>query len=54
MNYLRKLLGLCVHEWEIIETFTIHKVYSGKITGEIYVQRCKKCGKLHNHKVSNC
>ena len=40
MKYLRKLLGL---ECKV-------KQY-GIVRGKIYVQKCKHCGKLHNHKM---
>lgn len=47
MNYLRKLLGLCLHEYEVIQEMTIRQ--NGLKKGKIYVQKCKHCGKLHNH-----
>jgi len=49
MKWLRTFLGLCVHEWEIYETCTMR--YAGVVSGKIYIQKCKKCGKLHNHEV---
>jgi len=59
MKWLRTFLGLCVpsaktccfgfHEWEVLQSFKL--MYAGLPRGLIYVQKCKKCGKLHNHEV---
>lgn len=49
MKWLRKILGLCVHDFEILEevSFKRHGLYHGKI----YMQKCKHCGKMQNHVV---
>lgn len=49
MKYLRKLLGLCNHNWEIYETCTVKRY--GIFVSKIYLQKCKDCGKLHSHKI---
>ena len=49
MKWLRTFLGLCAHEWELLQSFKL--MYAGLPRGVLYVQKCKKCGKLHNHEV---
>lgn len=46
---LRKLLGLCEHEWETIATFALYSCRVGeenKVLGYEYHLRCKKCGAI--------
>lgn len=44
MNWLRKLLGLCQHKWELRDgfTLTVNKVKCG----HRYILQCAHCGKI--------
>jgi hypothetical protein len=49
IKFLRKLLGLCDHSWEILKQHSLYKYGSvGKDLpiGDIYIQQCTKCGVL--------
>lgn len=51
MNYLRKLLGLCEHKWEIILQGNIeHHDRSGIRIGRYYMLQCKNCGNIKFNK----
>lgn len=47
MKWIRKIFGLCQHHYEIIEECKIKR--DGIVQGKVYVQKCKHCGKMHNH-----
>lgn len=50
MNYLRKLLGLCVHEWEVSGSTS----YTERLEkGEVLQYTCKHCKAVKYRKVSN-
>lgn len=49
MKWLRKILGLCVHDYEIINVYNVS--YAGRVSQKVFVQKCKHCGKLQNHRV---
>jgi hypothetical protein len=44
MKWIRFLLGLCNHRWEIKDE--IQLTLGGKTVGERYILRCKECGHL--------
>lgn len=60
MSFFRKLLGLCSHEWETVESGDLHRAYDigtwavgdaepRKVcVGRWHTLRCKKCGELKN------
>lgn len=51
MNWLRKLLGICEHEWDKpFQEGTITRSVTGSMIGWFYVCRCKKCGEIKTFK----
>lgn len=44
-NWLRKLLGLCVHQWDIHSEGPVVD-YVGAFCGKYFILRCKHCGDL--------
>lgn len=54
IKLLRRLFGICNHEWEVIEVITVydHSIgYGNKPSnslpiGKDYVLQCKKCGDI--------
>ena len=49
MKWLRKIFGLCEHHYEIISEFEKISRKTNLNVGMVYVQKCKLCGKMHNH-----
>ena len=47
MKWLRKIIGLCVHQYETVDECILKR--NGIVQGKVYVQKCKHCGKMHNH-----
>ena len=47
MKWIRKIFGLCEHQYEIVDECTLKS--NGTVKGKAYVQKCKLCGKMHNH-----
>ncbi len=45
MNW-RWLLGLCEHEWKLLDTIQSINPKSNTVSAYIYVRLCKKCGKI--------
>lgn len=56
MMFLRRLLGLCVHEWYNKEQFKkIHRnLYSNNTSfvGVVYAQECRNCRKIRRFEIS--
>lgn len=47
MNYLKKLLGLCEHKWEIIKEDNILSQNESDVAiGRYYILQCKNCGNI--------
>lgn len=42
MNWFRKLLGLCQHKWETVDTWVITR--DGRAVGQRHILRCEHCG----------
>lgn len=55
MKTLRVFLGLCEHEWQLLNTLTLSKrnyITKEYVTiGYEYVQKCKKCQNIRIFKV---
>ena len=49
MRWIRKLLGLCEHHFEIIASGYIKHSSGIGTSGDWYNCRCKKCGKMKNY-----
>lgn len=49
MKLLRKLLGLCEHEFEIHDSGRIIHSDGESYSGNWYHCRCKKCGRMKNY-----
>lgn len=49
MKLLRKLLGLCEHEFEIVATGHIRHSDGESLSGDWYDCRCKKCGRMKRY-----
>ena len=47
MKWIRKIFGLCEHQYETVDECTLKR--NGIVKGKVYVQKCKLCGKMHNH-----
>lgn len=55
MSWLRKLLGLCFHQWDIYAHCPVHgETWSGEpgIVGYSFILRCKHCGDITSREVS--
>jgi hypothetical protein len=50
LNWLRRIFIGCRHEW-----ITIQKVEAKYVRGggeiTVWVQQCRKCGAMHNHRL---
>ena len=47
MKWIKFLLGLCDHQWEVINKhYLYHRETASIPYGTKYVQQCKKCGKI--------
>ena len=48
IRMIRKWLGLCEHNWEIIEEETLDITYNGRFlkTQKVFILKCQKCGKI--------
>jgi len=44
MKWLRKMLGLCVHHWEIVDRVVITN--DGIAVGDRFISHCRNCGKI--------
>lgn len=42
-------IALCEHKWSIMETGVVTRD-NGAQVAKVYVQKCDKCGALHNHR----
>lgn len=53
LNKLRKLLGLCVHEWEIFHKVLLWDDYTSTKypVGTLYHLKCKHCGNIKSKRV---
>ena len=47
---IRKLLGLCEHQWKIIHTAKVYCL--NEQIGHIHTLQCTKCGKITSKKVT--
>lgn len=50
MNF-RKILGLCDHKFDVINTMQINRVKSGSMAGLLYIIKCVHCGKVKTKRV---
>jgi|APSaa5957512535_1039671.scaffolds.fasta_scaffold33621_4 hypothetical protein len=46
---IRKILGLCEHQWKDKASFEI--LNKEKTVGHQYIQRCETCGKIRKQEV---
>jgi hypothetical protein len=46
MNLLRKLFGLCQHQWELHAQFEKVRNSDNSKVGQIYLLKCSKCGDM--------
>jgi hypothetical protein len=51
MNLLRKIFGLCQHQWELHAQFEKVRNSDNSKVGQIYLLKCSKCGDMKTHKV---
>jgi hypothetical protein len=56
-NIIRKLLGLCEHEWKIIKSIDVYETWDGeRYDGQLpayakIILQCKKCGDIKKKKI---
>lgn len=51
MNWLRKLLGLCNHQWVILSSSRVFEFESdSRPIGENIILQCKHCGDIKTKK----
>jgi|APGre2960657404_1045060.scaffolds.fasta_scaffold00061_42 hypothetical protein len=53
MKWIKFILGICRHDWEIISKHPLFHNDSeqGRPYGYLYVQNCKKCGKIKSKSI---
>jgi len=51
MKLLKSLLGICNHQFEILERETLKEVSTSSKVGYLIVSRCKHCGKIKADKI---
>ena len=51
MGWLRRLLGLCPHEWETFAQADVCRVGCDTPWALMYMLRCKKCGDVKGRKI---
>lgn len=44
MSWIRKILGLCVHHWELMSSYRRVRTSDNQIVCHVYVMRCTHCG----------
>ncbi len=57
IKWIRDFLGLCNHDWKILQT--LNNVDSGSsyrygytvVVGKIYVMQCQKCGNIKRKEI---
>lgn len=46
IHWIRKLLGLCIHRWEIIERHHLMESSDSLPHGVVFVLQCSHCGDI--------
>lgn len=52
MKWIRKLFGLCEHNWHVMGQMSIITKVGHIPSGVLYVMQCKHCGNIKTKKVT--
>jgi hypothetical protein len=44
MKWIRKLLGLCEHQWKLLNKIQVYDYFYTVYIADDYILQCEKCG----------